>query len=472
MPLVRDLVGSSVVASPSVLLLALLFAGWLIPFIVRGGRLPLQTVPLLAFISVVLLSFGAALALSIPALKDLNPFSHSIIALITLGIGVCTFLLPGLMIRDERSFKFTLQCINVGGFLILAWSLFQAAVWFGQGHYWNWMRDFQDLVSLGPLYRGRAAGFALEPSWLAHQLNMLYLPLWVASTVQRYSAYRLRLFGLSIENLLAAGGCVTLALTFSRVGWLGFFFTLTYLFILANIRLVKWLGRKISAGRVFSTGVIALLIVLYLGAATGAVYIMSRVDPRMKNLFTAEFWQQDTAVVLANQLQFGERVVYWQAGWDVFNQHPLLGVGPGNAGFYFSETMPSFGWKLVEVRQLMYRAGDIPNSKNLWVRLLAENGIVGMAAFLGFLASIFLAGKFLLHQSSRSAKMIGMMGVFVIIALAAEGFSIDSFALPYYWISFGMVSAVGSLAAGGHFAEPAAANRAEDVSANHGRGDN
>lgn len=450
MPLIRDLLGSSTVAAPSVLLLAALILGWLVPYVVLGGGLPRQTIPLMAFFCAVLLSFGAGLALPLPPLKDVNPFKHSITALMTLGIGAGFFLIPSRMIKDEEALKASLRWIHLGGALILGWSFFQALVWFGQERYWDWMRDIQDLVSLGPLYRGRVTGFALEPSWLAHQLNMLYLPLWLASTVQKYSAFQWRLGGLTAENILAAFGVLTLALSFSRIGWLGFFAVLTCLFFLANIRLMRWLVKKLHS-RLLAVFASVFLVCVYLAGLLGAVYVMSKVDPRMEDLFKASFWQQDTALVLANSLQFGERVVYWQAGWEIFERYPWLGVGPGNAGFYFSETIPSFGWKLVEVRQLMYRAAEIPNTKNLWVRLLSETGILGLAGFLAFCASIFHTARFLLRHASPGGQTLGMMGMFVLLGLIFEGFSIDSFALPYYWVSFGLVSAGGSLALEKHY---------------------
>jgi hypothetical protein len=38
------------------------------------------------------------------------------------------------------------------------------------------------------------------------------------------------------------------------------------------------------------------------------------------------------------------------------------------------------------------------------------------------------------------------MGLLALLALVGEGFSIDSFALPYYWIAFGLIVAASFLA--------------------------
>jgi hypothetical protein len=41
--------------------------------------------------------------------------------------------------------------------------------------------------------------------------------------------------------------------------------------------------------------------------------------------------------------------------------------------------------------------------------------------------------------------MIGWSGLFVLVAYIIEGFSTDTFALPYLWVSLGIVSAAGAL---------------------------
>ncbi|MBE3120044.1 MAG: hypothetical protein IMZ50_14975, partial [Candidatus Atribacteria bacterium] len=141
-------------------------------------------------------------------------------------------------------------------------------------------------------------------------------------------------------------------------------------------------------------------------------------------------------------LAFAERYVYWVAGWNVFNIHPLFGVGLGNAGFYFQETLPAYSWGLPEVLDVLYRSTIIPNIKSLWVRLLAETGIVGFSSFIVWCYVLLRSGWALKRNASRLYKTIGWFGIFVLLALIFEGFSTDTFALPYLWISMGIVSAV------------------------------
>ena len=52
------------------------------------------------------------------------------------------------------------------------------------------------------------------------------------------------------------------------------------------------------------------------------------------------------------------------------------------AGYYFPETLPSFGYRLPEILSVLLYESFIPNAKNLWARLLAETGIVGFSVFV------------------------------------------------------------------------------------------
>ncbi len=453
MPLVQRLVRSSTVAAPSLFLLAVMVAGWLLPYLLRRGKLSGAVWPLLGFVLAALLSSAAALFWPAPSFKEASLLSEGAQAFITLGVGLCYYLVASTWVSSEERLRASLAWINLAGLLIILWSAAQAAAWFSANRYPDWMRDFHDLLSLGPLYRQRVTGFALEPSWLAHQLNMLYLPLWLAASVHRTSAHSWRVLRLSAENLLLAAGVVTLGLTLSRVGFLALLAAGSYLVLRFNIWLVRrifdWLSTRGSALRLqnaagrwlITTSIVVVLLAVYAAAFFGGLYVFSRVDPRMAEVYNLIFWRDSGFAVYANKLQFGERVVYWQAGWNIFESRPLLGVGLGNAGFYFQDALPSSAWQLTEVRRLMLRSTTLLNTKNLWARLLSETGIAGLAFFLSWLYLMSVAARRLLRCPRPLLAMTGTAGIFVLLGFIFEGFSIDSFAMPYWWISLGLLTA-------------------------------
>ena len=69
-----------------------------------------------------------------------------------------------------------------------------------------------------------------------------------------------------------------------------------------------------------------------------------------------------------------------------FEEYPLTGVGLGASGFYIYQNLPD--WALTTVpeiaRQLNPENRLYPNPKNLYVRLLAETGLIGFFLFLAF----------------------------------------------------------------------------------------
>jgi len=158
----------------------------------------------------------------------------------------------------------------------------------------------------------------------------------------------------------------------------------------------------------------------------------------MASLFKFSFDQDNSLLRYFNQLKFGDRVVYWLTGWNIFNEFPILGVGLGNAGFYFPKNIPPYGWSLLEVRRLLYRSHLLLNVKSLWFRLLAETGIVGISLFIGWVISLIscLVDKY--RSLNQLEQMMGFAGLLVVVGMVFEGLSIDSFAMPYWWVSLGL----------------------------------
>ena len=387
----------------------------------------------------------------LPAYKGINYLRPVITALGTLAIGFFFFISASAFPRDPEVMKRTLQIINWSGLVIILWSAVQAFSWYTLNRYPQWMFDLQGMISSRVLYRQRVTGLALEPSWLAHQLNLLYLPFWLAASTMSFSSHKFRFLALTLENFLLAAGIITLGLTLSRVGFLAFFCMAAAVFGVLHGRLVnriqKWTDLKNKTGvdmvsKSRPSVISAVLILVYIVILSACLVFYSRFDPRMKSLFVFNFSQENFLLRYFNELRFGDRVIYWLAGWKIFEQYPLFGVGLGNAGFLIPTNIEPYGWSLLEVRRLIYRESFLLNIKSLWFRLLGETGIIGFSFFIGVLVS--LTGEYIKKFAEKKPihQVLGFTGLLTLLALVFEGFSIDSFAMPYWWISLGLASII------------------------------
>ncbi len=462
LPLLVDLSGSSSVAPPSVVLLILLVALWGVPYVFQRELIPVEATPLLAFVGVAVVAWAEAFFAEIPPFRGKTILTEAREAFITLAMGVVVYLATAAFAASStKTLRLTLRLVNWSGLVVILWSLVQAiyAVFY-VSQYPNILVEIQNVFVArhAPLFFARVTGVAYEPSWLAHQLNLVYLPLWLAASLYGYTAHPRKVWRLSVENLLLAGGVLELFLSFSRVGWVSFLLVVAFVVISANLSLIRRILHGVfarwklhaAAQRFVRPVLMGMLLIVFLaayaGATVGLAFVGAQFEPRLGRIFQEDLSQAGGFFELTNQLAFAERVVYWASGFEIFGDHPLLGMGLGNAGFYFPDKMPAYGHALVEVDDLFNRQGFTPNTKSLWVRLLAETGIVGFAVFASWLFVLWQSGQLARGVRDPLLRTLGAAGQFALIAFLVEGFSIDSFALPYVWFAAGLLSAAGLLA--------------------------
>jgi O-antigen ligase len=463
-PILSHLAGNSMVAPASFIPLLFLVLFWLITYLFKRGRFPRENIPFFLFITVALVSSALAFFLNTPPFKAGTIVREEIRALITLTIGAAFFLVTSGWLAQSRSrLVSTLKWVNIGGLCLLIWSAIQGVyIFVYHGKYPHFFENLQHLISTGNIFDTRITGLAFEPSWLGHQLNLLFLPFWLAATITGWSTFRFRIWKFSLENIFLGCGVIVLFLA-SRVGTLSFLVNLAFLLIYLGFLLAKrirlWsevhlvgfspLLQK-SARTLLPTLIFLGILGVYGLGALSLVYVLSNVDPRFAAFFQIKSFAQFKSLAgnvyqLFNYLQFAERYVYWVAGWNIFNTHPIFGVGLGNAGFYFQHALPAYGWTLPEVVQIYFREPALPNIKSIWVRLLAETGIVGFSSFIVWFIVMFRTAWSMRLNARIPFKVIGWCGVLVSVAFLTEGFSTDTFALPYIWVSLGIVSAAGAL---------------------------
>jgi hypothetical protein len=458
LPLLSRIMGKTEVAPPSILFIFVLVVGWLPFYLWRGGKLPGEMTPFLGFGVAALIASAAGFFLALPVYKGYTVVSAERNALLTLAIGAATYLVISLWHRQAGQLRFTLQLINVSGAIILVWSLVQLGfILLHHGHYPRLMVRFQALLSSRPLtdsgFMTRVGGFTYEPSWLAHQLNMAFLPYWFAATVTGYTAMK-KVLHLSVENILLVVGAAIMLFSLSRIGLLAFLLTIGFAFYSLNAYGVRWLRSRLNQhaaaarwhiARWIQAPMLLALFLIYLGIVVALLTLLARLDPRVAQLLNIRTLPSSIAL-FAEKGDFAERLVYWLNGWSVFLRHPFLGVGLGNSGFFFVQYLPTLGYRSNEITTLVTHSAVLPNIKSFWIRLLAETGLVGFALFVSWQVGLWQAGVFLRKNGSLLLRTLGWMGAFAVIAFLAEGFSVDSFALPYLWVAMGILTAASSMA--------------------------
>jgi hypothetical protein len=457
---------SPLAAAPLIILIIL----WFIPYIWRGGQLPKECLPILVFCLAALFASALSYFIEVPSLKNASIPGQEARVIITLALGISFYLVFSSFPKDQESINFTLKWINIGGAVLILWTLTQVYfMFFNSAKYPHWYVDLQSIFSSKTAglkwVVPRLTGLAYESSWFSHQLMVLYFPLWFAASIQRVSAFKQRILHLSIENILLAIGIIEFFLTSPRISLIALFVVGIYLFGKINIRLhrkmMKWLGEHWQTAwqkhRLTQTGLafaIGLVIVIFYISLTGLiVFICSQRDWRIALLFKTSFTPDDliglltfnesTYIRIGYQLAFGERIIYWLTGFRIFNTYPWFGVGLGNSGFYFLEKMPVLGFASPEIRSLLNISEGLPNIKSLWFRLLAETGLVGFSLFISWLVGLWRSTRMSGYSDQTGIKVISLAGQLSLLAFIAEGFSIDSFAMPYLWVMAGLISAVG-----------------------------
>ncbi len=298
------------------------------------------------------------------------------------------FLFTALHVRDESRARLVLAVLFLAG----------------SGH--ALMGVVQFFAGLGPPNFAvgdfmRAHGNFGQPNPFAGYLGTIF-PLALAfSAVRGPASFRL----LSLFTVLCTG--LGIALSLSRGAWLGLAFGAAVMALVWSPRtrrlIVPTLAVGLLVGLFGAFGALppALAERLTSTAANFSIFDARQVQPTPENV----------AVV--------ERMAHWQAGWEMFLDHPFRGVGPGNyPAVYDQYSLP--GWREA-----------LGHAHNFYLNMAAEAGVPGLVALLLLMGAAFRAigaglrtedsglrdRSVLSPQSSFSrALLVGLLGSLVVLS--------------------------------------------------------
>lgn len=399
----------------------------------RSGALT----PLTVFVLFALAATAVGALLDPVPLRGQAYFGRVLRGWVTLIIGLSFFIAAAWMNRSEEDLRFSIRWLLAGFVMTLLWSGVQALAFYAPVLDKETVTHWQRAFSMRELVRtNRISGMAYEPAWLAGQIATLYLPWLFASLLTRLRVTRFKW----LETILLGSALLLLLGTYSRGGLLTAVFALVFTFLIAGrselFATWKWFvsGFRRGGSWLLRIGILVLAVAALIGAG-----LFLGQKGYIARLFST---RADTLEQFIIQNSAGARAAYLFGALGAYEESPLAGVGLGASGFYIYDHMPDWAMTTVPdiARQFSPENRLYPNPKNMYVRLLAETGLVGFFAFVAFLFT--LLGDALLALKSRQAviRYLGIAGLFSWLAVGMYNVTQDSFATPNIWINFGILA--------------------------------
>jgi hypothetical protein len=353
-------------------------------------------------------------------------------------IGLAFFVAAVWMNRDEDDLRFSIKWLLAGFVMDVLWSGVQSLAFYTPFLKKVTVTHWQNIFSMRELVKtNRVSGMAYEPAWLAGQVATVYLPWLFASLLTKV---RVTLFKW-LEVILLGFALVLILATYSRGGLLtaGTALVLTFLLVGRRELHIAW-DWFLQRSWVLRLGVIAALIVALIGAG-----LFLGQKGYIARLFRSEAESVEEFII---ENSAGARAAYSAGAMGAYEKSPIAGVGLGASGFYIYDNLPDWAMTTVPeiARQMSPQNRLYPNPKNMYVRLLAETGLIGLFIFLAFLFSVLGDALIALKSDRVIMRYLGIAGLFSWLAVALYNVTQDSFATPNTWINFGILAGMTAFA--------------------------
>ena len=251
------------------------------------------------------------------------------------------------------------------------------------------------LIYQGVSGDGRAAGFFGHPMTFAGYLCM-YLPLFLLG-------YFDNLFGAKykyVSGIMFLTGMAALVFNGTRGAWIAVAIT-------SGILLLYYMFRS---KRNLIVGIV--LIAVCSGILVNNSAFMHRVSTITNNKYQSN----------------SERLLMWESAWNMFKDHPILGVGLG-------QYKDNYQQKYISSK---VKEPNLAHAHNNFMQMLAENGMVGFIGFITMFAYI-IGHNFIMFLNSKNIYSLAICAV--AITLLLQGLTEFNFGnsavVKAYWLILG-----------------------------------
>jgi len=259
----------------------------------------------------------------------------------------------------------------------------------------------------------RINGLAWEPSMAGNYL----LILWPFLAIGKLS--RGTLGARVVERFTLVICYVLLFMTFSAGAYLVFVAQLSVLFLLI---------RKRSGYATAAAGALIAIVILWLSPIRdGLIHVVSRVlsiSPGAIGDASARW-----------------RMIEYATAFNTFKKSPWVGVGVGNTVFYVLRDFPEWGLRFPGAWTRVFAMSGNPMAvNNLWLRVLAEVGLIGFIPFLVWhlrIARYGLLAVTCVQNEKYHALLVAMLVAFS--GQMLHYFSLSGFQFKYWFLLAGLL---------------------------------
>jgi hypothetical protein len=372
------------------------------------------------FIGLIALSFVVNMsAIASAFFRDRHGLEKFVSSVATI---VYCFALAGLsfLLASERWKKLLAKPIAVSVFLCAAFSMIEIpARWYGVG---NGLYDALSAVVHGgfgePKWDERLRSLAFEPPWFGNYAGFAFPWIFMAWRVSQ-----------RMERVVYLGAllCLTVLLLLSeaRTGFVMVGGELLVLFLLRFVYLapivesanVERLKRAVT-----SLGFALFFVLAILTAFT-------------------HFGRTVASVIESDSTTNISRLSSILAGFSMFFDHPLFGVGFGQYGFHLERYLPYWAYYSSEFTYTPGDEGLWPSSYSVYARFASELGVLGLVFWIGlwgWMCRKSLAASRILRSISGVLPSVSYPLVASACAVLLSGISTETLRSPMIWIVMGV----------------------------------